>query len=135
MHALYVNPANDDLLTALYLPASALLRPTQRHALRAAATSEILKTMRAGTAPGIDTEQIYHDADEAFGALATLLGEEDWFLGGDVPGVLDAEVFAYTHLLVGGQLAWTDGRLGEVLRRHEGLVRHAERLYERCWGS
>ncbi|KAJ6780278.1 hypothetical protein PWT90_08466 [Aphanocladium album] len=134
LHTLYVNEANDTLLAELYLPSSALLRPAQRHALRAAATTEILKVTRR-TNGGIDKEEVYQVAQEAFGALDALLGEDEWFLGAETPGVLDAEVFAYTHLLVGGRLAWADAELSESLREFSGLVRHAERLYQRCWGD
>ncbi|EGX93688.1 mitochondrial outer membrane protein [Cordyceps militaris CM01] len=103
LHSLYVNPANDTLLEALYLPSSALLRPAQRHTLRAAATTEILKATRRTTG-GIDATQLFDAAEEAFAALAALLGDAEWFLGAEAPGVLDAELFAYSHLLVGGQL-------------------------------
>ncbi|KAJ4146070.1 hypothetical protein LMH87_004900 [Akanthomyces muscarius] len=101
LHALYVNSANDSLLTALYLPSSALLRPAQRHNLRTAAATEILKTTRRTTG-GMNVEKIYHEAEEAFAALAALLGEAEWFLDGETPGVLDAELFAYTQLLADG---------------------------------
>ncbi|KAM3435553.1 hypothetical protein NHJ13734_005502 [Beauveria thailandica] len=132
LHSLYVNPANDALLTALYLPSSALLRPAQRHTLRTAATTEILVASRHKTG-GIDVKELLRVAEEAFAALAALLGEAEWFLGADGPGLLDAELFAYTHLLVGGQLTWADEELGSRLRTFENLVRHADRLYERYW--
>ncbi|OAR00164.1 hypothetical protein LLEC1_01991 [Akanthomyces lecanii] len=134
LHALYVNPANDSLLTALYLPSSALLQPAQRHNLRAAATTEILNTTRH-TIGGIDAEKIYHEAEEAFAALAALLSDAEWFLEGETPGVLDAELFAYAQMLVGGQLAWGDKELVKRLERFDNLVRHTQRLYQRCWGD
>ncbi len=129
-----MNSANDSLLTALYLPSSALLRPAQRHNLRTAAATEILKTTRRTTG-GIDVEKIYHEAEEAFAALAALLGEAEWFLDGETPGVLDAELFAYTQLLAGRQLAWGDKELVKRLGKFENLVRHTQRLYQRCWGD
>ncbi|KAM3477234.1 hypothetical protein MY5147_002836 [Beauveria neobassiana] len=132
LHSLYVNPANDALLTALYLPSSALLRPTQRHTLRTAATTEILVATRRKNG-GIDVEELLRAAEEAFAALAALLGEAEWFLGAEGPGLLDAELFAYTHLLVGGQLTWGDEVLVSRLRKFGNLVRHADRLYERYW--
>ncbi|KAM3503058.1 hypothetical protein MY11210_008857 [Beauveria gryllotalpidicola] len=132
LHSLYVNSANDALLTALYLPSSALLRPAQRHTLRTAATTEILVATRHKTG-GIDVKQLLRAAEEAFAALAALLGEAEWFLGAERPGVLDAELFAYTHLLVGGQLTWGDEELVSRLTTFGNLVRHADRLYERYW--
>ncbi|XWW96290.1 hypothetical protein V2A60_004263 [Cordyceps javanica] len=134
LHSLYVNPTNDALLSTLYLPSSALLRPAQRHALRTAATTEILKVTRR-VAGGVDAEQLLFAAEEAFAALAALLGEAEWFLGGEAPGVLDAEIFSYTHLLVGGQLAWEDNELEQRLRKFDNLVLHAKRLYQRYWNN
>ncbi|OAA42538.1 mitochondrial outer membrane protein [Cordyceps fumosorosea ARSEF 2679] len=80
LYSLYINPANGPLLDALYLPSSALLRPTQRHTLRTAAMTEILKSTRRTTG-GFDADQLFHAAQEAFAALSALLGEAEWFLG------------------------------------------------------
>lgn len=84
---------------------------------------------------GVDAEKIYLEAEQAFAALAALLGEAEWFLDGDTPGLLDAELFAYSQLLVGGQLAWGDTELVKTLEKFENLVRHTQRLFQRCWGN
>lgn len=47
--------------------------------------------------------------------------------------MLDAAVFAYTHLLLEDRLGegWVDGRLSKVVKACEGLRRHRERVMER----
>ncbi len=134
LQTLYLNPTNDPLLATLYLPASPLLRPAARHALHAAATSEILKTTRR-TNSGIDAEQILEDARAGFAALSALLGDDEWFFGAEGPGLLDADVFAYTHLLLGGGVKWRDAVLGECLAEFANLVAHERRLYFLGWGK
>jgi metaxin len=77
--------------------------------------------------------QLYADAATAFQALGTLLGADDWFFGADRPGVFDAEVFAYTWLVLDAELGWRSSELRESLSGVENLVAHRERLYQRCW--
>ncbi|KEY68938.1 hypothetical protein S7711_04604 [Stachybotrys chartarum IBT 7711] len=132
LYTLYLAPANDPLLTSLYLPSSLLLRLPLRHTLHAAATEEILKaTRRQHLAPA----QLYTDAAAALGSLSTLLGDDEWFFAGDAPGVFDAEVFAYTYLILDESLDWRDRALAYCLLRFDNLVQHRSRLYQRCWES
>lgn len=100
----------------------------------------------------MDVVQLFDDAEAAFAALSQLLNHQSrssgnstsdeehhsWFGGAAGPGVLDAEVFAYTHLLLPGQggLAWCEDSGDELatrLQKFDNLVRHAERLYARYW--
>lgn len=69
------------------------------------------------------------EAEEAFSALSQLLGENDWFFELDRPSLFDANVFSYAHLLVNqGGLQWGENRLGGLLKQHENLLRHQERV-------
>lgn len=133
LHALYLIPANSPLLATLYLPSSPLLRHPLHHTLHAAATKEILKTTRRAQ---IDPHRLYADAAAALRALSALLADDDWFLGAAGPGLFDADVFSYTHLILDGDgaLDWRDPRLAECLAGLDNLKRHRQRLYERCWG-
>ena len=70
------------------------------------------------------------DADAAFDALATLLGDDEWFFGQEKPGLFDASVFAYTQLLLDEGMQWQENQLGDLVRRHEGLVRHRQQVVE-----
>ncbi|KAF7552207.1 hypothetical protein G7046_g7490 [Stylonectria norvegica] len=132
LYALYLDPSNAALLTTLYLPSNPLLRHPLHHTLRAAATAEILKTTRRGT---ITPAQLYIDATSALRALSALLGDDEWFLGAEGPSRFDAEVFAYTYLMMRDGLAWGGDELEKCLDGLENLVRHRGRLYERCWGE
>lgn len=78
--------------------------------------------------------EIYSDAESAFAALSTLLGEDEWFFGGKEPRLFDAEVFAYTYLILDGRLIrWKDDSLKRCVSDFANLVRHQRRLYEQLW--
>lgn len=132
LYALYLLPANAPLLGTLYLPPSILLRAPIHHTLHAAATAEILKTTRRAT---ISESQLFADAAAALRALSALLGEDEWFIGADGPGLFDADVFAYTYLMDADALAWRDDSLSKCLEGLDNLKTHRKRLYERCWGE
>ena len=110
---LYVNPATTNSLvrTALGLQ------------LQQAARDELLKTSKY-----IDVADLEGDAGNAFEALSFLLGEDDHFFGRPNPGLFDASVFAYTHLILDEGLGWKRNRLAQMLREHTNLVQHRERL-------
>lgn len=133
LHTLYLAPANDPVLTALYLPSAALLRATQRAGLHEAATAEILKiTRRTG---GIDVAVLRENLVDALETLSEVLGQDDWFFGADEPGMLDAELFSYTYLILDDAMQWKDLVLADGVLQFENIVRHRERLYARCWGK
>lgn len=64
-----------------------------------------------------------------------LLGDDEWFFGAETPALFDAEVFAYTYLMLDDGLAWPENTLVECLSQFGNLVQHRTRLYERCWGK
>lgn len=149
LHALYLAPANADLLSRLYIePASKnpVVRLTLSHQVRAAAEAEVLKVTRSAV---VDVKRVHADARAAFEALAALLeengssrgsnsekgGEDDgeWFFGCEGPTLFDASVFSYTQLLLDEEFGWVDASLSEILREFPVLVRHRERLLERCF--
>ncbi|KAL9946015.1 hypothetical protein D7B24_007558 [Verticillium nonalfalfae] len=132
LHALYVNPINTPLLQALYVnpcTSNSIVRATLQHQVRSAAEAEILASTKAAY---IDADALYQDAVAGFAALETLLsgtaGGEGFFSGGDEAGLFDAEVFAYTGVILDERLGWVDRRLAEALRASPGLVRHRERM-------
>ena len=73
---------------------------------------------------------MFAGAEAAFEALETLLGEGEWFFGARGPGMLDAAVFAYTHLILDLHVG-----LEGVLERFDGLVRHRGRILMRYFHS
>lgn len=136
LYALYLSPANSALLSHLYVaPASAsqIVRTTIRHQLRRAAESEIAKA--SGGSPRVNPAAVYDGAREAFGALAAVLGEDPWFFGSPGPGLFDATVFSYTHLILDEGLAWENRKLAEIVEEFPNLVRHRDGILQKCWPS
>ncbi|KAH8670903.1 hypothetical protein BX600DRAFT_457788 [Xylariales sp. PMI_506] len=133
LHALYLSPANSKLLTELYIaPASAtkLVQTTIFYQLRSAAEAQILQ---ATGATRVNPATLYDKAQQAFEALATALGSNEWFFGNSEPGVFDAAVFSYTHLLLDSSLNWEDARLTRSLEQSPSLIAHRNRILARCW--
>ncbi|KAL6863897.1 hypothetical protein J3F83DRAFT_174360 [Trichoderma novae-zelandiae] len=132
LYALYLHPSNTHLLKSLYLPPSPILHLPSLHALRDAATAEILKTTRCPSS--VSPPQLLAGAADALRALSALLADADWFFGRPGPGLFDAEVFAYTWLILDEAFGWADEcSLAPCLAKFENLVSHRRRLYERCW--
>jgi metaxin len=132
LYTLYLTPNFSTIATPMYiLPATSnpLARASLAHSLRAAAAAELLKHARV-----IDAEDIYREAERAFDALEALLGDdEEWFFGAQSPGLFDASVFAYTHLLLKEGLVWQKDRLVQALMGRGRLCRHRERVLARCF--
>lgn len=78
----------------------------------------------------IDVDDIYVEAGNAFNALSTLLGDDTYFFDRNNPGLFDASVFAYTHLILDDNMGWKNKRLGQMLRKSKNLVQHRQRLLE-----
>ncbi|EAW07514.1 putative mitochondrial outer membrane protein (Sam35) [Aspergillus clavatus NRRL 1] len=91
--------------------------------LQNAARDELLKTSAY-----VDAAALEADAADAFEALSALLGDNLHFFDRPNPGLFDASVFAYTHLILDEGMGWKQNRLGQLLRQHENLVQHRERL-------
>ena len=137
LYSLYLVPENfSSVVHPLYITPCTTSPPVQAalsHTLRKAAYVEIVKPSPTGS-NYIDPDELFVNARKAFEALETLLGDDTWFWGAKEAGEMDAEVWAYTYVILGGHdeapLGWGDWRLGEELRKSSGLVRHAERCLE-----
>ncbi|KAK6339564.1 hypothetical protein TWF718_008965 [Orbilia javanica] len=137
LYALYIDPSN---LSTITIPKYTAHTPTWPipHILgsqmRQAAIDAIRKSTSSSTTTLPTGTELYAKAIEAFAALSTLLGDDRWFFGANEAGLFDAEVFAYTHLLlrleVGGS-AGGDGGLVEGLKEFGNLVGHEERIRRR----
>lgn len=78
---------------------------------------------------------LFKEADEAFEALAVRLDSNSskWLSGRKSPGLADAALFAYTHLLLDEGMGWADERMVEMVRGRNGresLIRHRNRILE-----
>jgi metaxin len=98
--------------------------------LQSAAESELCKN-----SPVIDINDLYSEADKAFEALSIFLGHDEWFFGCDSPTLLDASVFAYTHLLLDERMRWKGQRLVRMVRKRVNLVEHRDRLLVRYFSE
>lgn len=76
----------------------------------------------------IDGQELLDAADKAFEALSTLLGDDEFFFGQGQPGLFDASVFAYTHLLASDLLEWQNTAMKESFLKYDSLVVHQRRL-------
>ncbi|CZT24793.1 related to mitochondrial outer membrane protein (Sam35) [Ramularia collo-cygni] len=116
MHRLYVAPCSSNFLVQYAISSQ----------LRSAAETELVKS--SGTTV-VSAKDLIRDAEDAFEALSTLLGGDEWFFGKQKPELFDASVFAYTQLVLDEKLGWEENPLGDVLKeKHGNLVRHRERI-------
>lgn len=144
LHNLYLSPSNSPISNRLYLTTTSsntLVRASISRQLQSAAEAELLKPSNGGV---IDVNDIYAEADKAFEALSILLGDGEWFFSGDGengsgvggtkgPTIFDAEVFAYTHLLLDEGIGWREKKLVRAVERWRNLVAHRERLLRRYY--
>lgn len=129
LYLLYLCPDNfSHVAERLYVTSSSsntFVAMTISYQLKDAATQELVKIT-----PVVKAEDILQEAVDAFKALETVLGEEDWFFGGKGPGLFDASVFAYTHLLLDEGMGWRVNPLAEKLAGFHNLVGHRNRILE-----
>ncbi|KAH7083968.1 hypothetical protein FB567DRAFT_95696 [Paraphoma chrysanthemicola] len=128
LYCIYLSSNSTSIAEPLYiLPASSnpFVRLSIARELRLAAEQELLKF-----SPVIFADALYNQAADAFAALETLLGKDDWFFGASGPGLFDASVFAYTHLLLDDKLGkgWLDTRLRDALMSRKRLTTHRNRV-------
>ena len=85
----------------------------------------------------MNAETLYNQAEEAFIALESLLGDDEWFFGAEKPGLFDASVFAYTHLLLDDGLGkgWLDTHLRDTLMSRQRLVAHRNKILEKYFSE
>ena len=93
--------------------------------LKEAASKELLKSMTV-----ISEDCLLEQATNAFRALSVFLGVNRNFSRETRPGLLDAAVFAYTHLLLRDDIEWRNRNMLEALRSHHNLVRHRNDILE-----
>ena len=156
LHALYLTPSNfTSLVQPLYIqPAtsSGIAQSFLSSQLHSAAFNQIANTSPSATPTLTSTSAVndlYTEAQQAFSALSTLLGDDGWFYGQEKPGWFDACVFAYTFLILdregilsksedvndrtSGPRGWKDRRLKDILEGEERLVSHCDRIIEGWW--
>jgi metaxin len=127
LFTLYLDERNSEVVAKqLYIYSASsnpLVQMILYRQLKQAARDELLKT-----ASHIREDELYLEAEMAFLALSTLLGEDGHFFGKDKPTLFDASVFAYNHLLLDESLGWQNTRLADSLRNMDNLVQHRQRL-------
>lgn len=131
LYSIYLSNNFTSIAEPLYiLPTSSnpFVRLTIARELRLAAEKELLKFPTI-----VSAETLYNQAEEAFTALDSLLGDDAWFFGTENPGLFDASVFSYTHLLLDDKLGkgWLDTRLRDTLMSRQRLVAHRNRILEK----
>jgi hypothetical protein len=128
LYQLYLNPANSTLVHSLYVApcsSSSFVQLAISHQLQSAAASELAKSSYSST---ISEADIMRDAANALSALSELLAENKWFFGQKQASMLDASVFAYTHLILDGNLQWVRNELAQHTYQHQNLVDHRARI-------
>jgi metaxin len=97
--------------------------------LQKSAAAELRKCRPGGV---VNRDDIYADADAAFSALSTVLGGDEWFFGAEEPGLFDATVFGYTHLILTLEWHEKETAIARSVRKHKNLVAHERRAREFC---
>ncbi|KAL9111740.1 MAG: hypothetical protein Q9227_003799 [Pyrenula ochraceoflavens] len=147
LYALYLCATNSRLVSTLYIEPctnSAPVRTALSVSLRKAAYNEIVKSSSSlGLSGLIDPEELFANARRAFEALETLLiqSSSGWFFGSEGPEEMDANVWAYTYVILGGNgrtkqgrgWQWQDSRLSGDLKNCNRLTEHAVRCEEVFW--
>ena len=139
LYTLYLDANYAENLTSLYVThttTNTAVRTTLSYQLRAAATAELLNVPEGTNV--IDIERIHRDAERAWEALSTLLGEREWFPqyqeeeegGVENPGMFDAEVFAYSYLVLDERMGMKESRLARGLQRWQNLTEHREKIVQ-----
>ncbi|KAI9844681.1 MAG: hypothetical protein M1837_005423 [Sclerophora amabilis] len=129
LHYLYLEPRNASVMHRLYVePCSSnpLVSAMTSHQLYSAAEEELSRTARV-----VDVGNLYEEADRAFGAISSLLGDDQWFFGAEKPGLFDASVFAYTYQLLNEDMEWRTSGLVTSVRKRANLVRHRDLILGR----
>jgi len=164
LHALYLDDENFKNVAAPYYihpnSSNPIVRAAMAPSLRGAALEQLLASQPLTTdMPVLDLERVYQDADDAFEALDTLLGAHKWFASiqdepqqeahqddcstskdqQETPGMLDASVFAYTHVILTLFAFSSDaspaGRLRTSITGRSSLLDHHTRLARQYYHS
>ena len=134
LYTVYLDKANfENVALPWYIHSASshfAVRVTLALQLQQAARSELLKRSTI-----INEQELLDQADEAFRALSEALGDRASFAGSQQPGLLDAAVFAYTHLLLHEEVDWQNIEMVKVLKSYPNLVHHRDRLLHRYFQS
>ncbi|KAL4960272.1 putative mitochondrial outer membrane protein (Sam35) [Aspergillus stella-maris] len=129
LYHLYMNRENFEAVARrLYVDpttTNSAVRSVLAAQLQQAAREELLKTTTY-----IDVSALEAEAAEAFQSLSELLGDRFHFFDRPEPGLFDASVFAYTHLILDQNMGWKYNNLEQSLSQHTNLVQHRDRLLE-----
>ena len=117
MHRLYIVPCSSNFY----------VQKTIAYQLQRAAQDELTKSSITNT---INAHDVLREAKTSLEALSDLLDDDEWFFGRQGPGLFDASVFAYTHLILDVKMRWSDNRLAEILMEFGNLVQHRYRILE-----
>lgn len=128
LYSIYLSQNFTSIAEPLYILSTSsnpFVRLTIARELRLAAEKELLKFSVI-----VSAETLYDQAEEAFTALDSLLGDNEWFFGAEKPGLFDASVFAYTHLLLDDGLGkgWLDTHLRDTLMSRQRLIAHRNKI-------
>ncbi|KAL1997443.1 hypothetical protein VTN49DRAFT_883 [Thermomyces lanuginosus] len=129
LYQLYLDNDNFDAVARPRYIDSCTSNPAVRKALaiqlQHAARDELLKALDV-----VDVQSLEAEADEAFQALSTLLNNREYFFREGRPGLFDASVFSYTHLILDDSLGWRHNPLKHLLMKYENLIDHRQRLFQ-----
>lgn len=93
--------------------------------MQSAAEAEILRGCGGNL---IRPDEIFDEAQAAFQALSTLLGQQQWFFDSSKPGLFDAAVFSYTHLLLDLPFHSQESQLKSIVSNHGNIIAHRDRI-------
>jgi len=93
--------------------------------MQSAAEAEILRGCGGNL---IRPDELFDDAQSAFQALSALLGQQQWFFDGSKPGLFDAAVFSYTHLLLDMSFHRQESQLKSIVSDYDNLIAHRDRI-------
>ena len=134
LHYLYLD---DDNFKAVAWPlyvasasSSYAVRLSLTRQLQSAAREELLKTNTV-----LDPQALYVHAGQAFQALSTLLADNDFFFEQTTPGMFDASLFAYSHIILDDSLNFINPTLKLALQQHPNLIQHRDRLMHGFFSS
>ena len=130
LYNMYLEPENfDSVAWPLYIEtdsSNTFVQQALAYQLKSAARDELLKSYAI-----IDADDTHKRAERAFQSLSTLLGKDEYFFAADEPGLFDASVFAYTHLLLDERMRWKHDLLSRALESNSNLVHHRNRVLDR----
>jgi metaxin len=131
MYAIYLEPSNFEMLTKhMYCATSApLVNSLLSTGFQQQAAKELQKYWNSII---VSADDVYADAEAAFASLDCILGTNDWFFNASSPGLFDATLFGYTHLILTMRWHEKEATLERMVRKHRNLVEHEMRLRKHC---